>query len=323
MRLFHKILIAAALLLLGISLISFRSDSDDLFWYVDGQPYYWETQQDVYAFRLKNDETAKFEISNPTVDRVQFRSDKKDKIQLVYFKENSSEFERQEVIGNIETSYNFDVSFPVITLFPNLTYKRAMWFVADDQLMVTFKENAIDSNGLQQFEIKHNLLCINKPYAMDQAHDFYTYIFKIDPQELVFTNAIQLARSIYIEESALIENIQPNLINAYEEDNQSSVDSTVATSVETSITEKKENKFYLVKQSRNQIQVSINWEEDMPFQYSMNIYDLTGKKLFTKRINQQQIQFNLDLSAYPNGLYIANLEAENGLTVKQQKFRKY
>lgn len=318
MSLFHKILISLTLLLLGASLISFRSDSEDLFWYVEGEPYFWEAQPDVYAYRVHQSNAEKLNLDESLVDRVQYRS-ADDKIRLVYFNEGTSEFDKQSVISQIENSYEFDVSFPVITLFPNLVYSKGMWFVTDDRLMVNFKSQELDSNSIQNFEIKYNLLALNRPPSNSSSSNF-TYIFKIDPTELVYTNSISLAKSIYVEESQIIENIQPNLINAYEEQGEVEVINSVGDELinAPSIT----NTFYIANLSNDQVKVFTsfpNLEESLSF----NVYDLTGKKLFTKALNSNQLDFIINLSAYPTGMYIANVEKNTGEAVGQYRFRKF
>ncbi|MEX0811166.1 MAG: T9SS type A sorting domain-containing protein [Chitinophagales bacterium] len=316
MKVLHKIIIVTSVLLLSISLISFRSDSDDLYWYVNGEPYYWEEQSDVYAFRMHNSSTAKLNIDEELVDRVQHRSDKKDKIRLVYFNEQSSEFDRQQVISEIESSIDFDISFPVITQFPNLKYDKGMWFVVDDHLMANFKPSEIDSSSVQNFEIKHNLLAINRPSGNLPSSASFTYIFEIDDTELKYANAIQLSRSIYLEDQQILKNIQPNLINAYEERGEEEVISSIS---DNAFSEERE--FYLVNVTSEQVRVFCKLPK-IDQGIIFNIYDLTGRKLFTKTLNSGAIDFDINLSAYSRGLYIANLENKNGETIEQRKFRK-
>lgn len=317
MKVLHKIILAVALLLLGVSLISFRSDSEDLYWYVNGNPYYWESQNDVYAFRPIANSTPQFNFDENIVDRIQSRSDKRDRIILIYFNKNSSDFDRNQVISQIEISNDFDVSFPVITLFPNLTYDKGKWFVVDDQLMAIFNENVIDSNTIRNFEIKYNLLVTNSTGTGQPSNTSYTYIFEIDPVELSYANAIQLSRSIYMEDQQILQNLQPNLINAYEESGTGDIE------VVSSIYDTKNSDgitFNLARLSNEHVKIMI--ESTNQSYMSFNIYDLTGRKLFTKPINKGNLEFNINLSAYPKGLYIANLEGESSETLKQRKFRK-
>lgn len=321
MRLFHKILLVGILLLLGLSLISFRSDSDDLYWYVEGEPYFWEEQADVYAFRTHPNMIAKLELNTDVVDRIQYRM-ADDKIKLVYFKENTTEFEKRNTIANIESSFDFDVSFPVITLFPNLPYSKGMWFVADDRLMANFKLSEMDSASVQDFEIKYNLLAQNRPSENLNSNANFTYIFKIDETDLHYTSSIQLARSIYLEEKSVLENVQPNLINAYEESGSTGGGDEIVNSIKEESLSNRKPEFYLVNISQNILKVFSDFPSEQG-NLIFSIYDLTGKKLFVKEIQRGVQDFTINLISYPSGLYIANIENSKGEALTQRKFRKF
>ncbi len=288
----------------------------DTWWYVRGQPYYWFYQSDVYAFRTIDGQRWKESLDTNCVKYIFHRSEHLDKLNVIYFKPCSEE-DKNSVKEMIRSGSQFEAEFPVITLLPDKPYSAAHWFVLDDLLLVNFNPDSLTKNRFNQFKLDYSLEQINFPDSVF-PEGIFTYIFRFDFTEMMTTSSIDLAKTIYMQDSGLVTNVQPNLINAYEKVPDESVgflgnDNSVLTEDEV--------EYYLVHDQNKKVKLFVKLNGDSPLAM-IRVYDLFGREIYGFQAIEEVFEHDINISDYASGIYFASIENERGEVMGVQKFVK-
>lgn len=321
MQQFYKIAIIAAAFLLVMSIVGFvAQSSSSTYWYVDGVKDTWFMQEDVYAFRTNDLAEFRGGFSDAIVEQVVFRKNYPDKLHLVYFKSGTSDWDRQNTINQIKDDAQFSRDFPVITRFNTATYQDGLWYVSDDQLLVTFRGGAPGESALKTWTGKHGLVTMHNPSNLPEGGN-YSYIFKWDAQDADIQNGILLARQIYLQDSSVLLNVEPNLIKAYDEYAEPVTPAPISTSVASIDGESTTDKFYVVNEHNTELQVFFNINSTKN-NLQFSIFDLQGRQHHFRPIDWQETQLRADIANLPAGVYFSCILNEGGQIMVSQRFRK-
>lgn len=315
MRRFYKVTYMLGAFAMVASIVGFVAQSaSSTYWFVDGIKDTWFIQEDVYAFRTNDLEKFEGEIDDAIVEQIVFRSNYPDKLHLVYFKEDVYAWDKQSFREKIQSHPQFLRDFPVVTRFNSASYKDGLWYVSDDQLLVTFRGGAPKESTLKQWKNKHELVAMNNPENMPEGGN-YSYIFKWDAQDTYIQNGVLLARDIYLEDSSIIINVEPNLIKAYDEY------ADPIMSVRENVQEGAADKYYVVNEGNSQLQAFFNINTTRE-QLEFRILDLQGRQFFNKILNWQDTQVRADIATLPSGVYFSCIANARGEILVSQRFRK-
>lgn len=291
--------------------------SGDTWWYVHGVPYYWYYQPDVYAFRCVAGRRWSESFDTNCVAYHFHRDMHRDKLNIIYFKPGCTDSDKEIIKYRIRSDEQFAADFPVITLYPQLPYDAARWFVLDDLLLVNFNPDSLNKKRFREFKEDYGLRQINFPDSVF-PEGIFTYIFEFDIQEALTANAIDLSKNIYLQDSGLVTNVQPNLINAYEK--ASSVyNNPLDTRAAKPAGENME--YHLVHRDNKTVKLYVKFKGEAP-QTVIRIYDLVGREISSVKIKSAKIEQEISISDYVGGIYFATIENERGDVMGVQKFVK-
>lgn len=296
--------------------LAFRP-ADDPYYYAQGEKLYWQSQYDVYAFRTVDNDTFKGIIDSAVVDQIHFRANYPDKLHLVYFSANSSNWQRLQVIDDIEHDIAFACSFPVVTMFENTPASAGMWYVADDQIMVMFKNDSLRTAHLERIKNEYGLTQINDPSNLP-AGGTYAYVLQWDINDNVIENSVELSRMMYEHDSSIFLSVEPNLIRGYEpvwvEDS-----SEVSTNVNNIDSESTAATLYVVNIASGILGVHFSTNEP---QYVFRMYDFFGRLLTERHLTAADKRVDINASHLSSGIYFGTLETLNGQPLATVKFLK-
>lgn len=309
----HKIAFITFGFAFVVSTLAFvSSTANSTYWYVDGMKDVWFVQDDVYAFRTVDNNTFSGSIDYSVVDKMVFRENYPDKLHLVYFKSTASDWDKQNVIRDIEHSTQFSRTFPTITRFNTASYEDGLWYVADDQLLVTFKGGNPSEQTLDRFMNKYDLVAMNDPSNLPDGGN-YSYIFKWDASDLTIENSILTAREMYIEDSSILSNVEPNLLRAFDQGD--------GTFLSTGATEEIEaDKFYVVNDDNSELKAFFNVSSSTS-KMQFRVLDLQGREFYVSNIDAQDTQHRVNISMLTTGMYFSCITNENGKVIVSQRFR--
>ena len=298
---------------LMMSMMSFRSGQGTTYWYVNNEPYEWTFQDDVYAFRLVKGKKYSAPVDPAVVDYLHHGGTTCSEFNFIYFNAQSTGLERDKVIQDVKNDADFYASYDVVTLFPHLDYDKGMWFVADELIMVNFDFAKVDNPWINDFASRYNLLMINNLSGLPAGGN-YTYIYLMSETDVMTKGGINIAREIYEADSNLLVNVQPNLINAYE--GKSDIDTFIEDNNPSG-----KAKFYVTNANNQTLQVFYS----IPGRYNhkgiINVFDYYGHQVISKMVTTENGNETLDISDLPGGIYISNIQSENGEILSTQKFR--
>ncbi len=295
---------------------AFRSGSNDPYYYANGEKLYWQSQYDVYAFRTVDEDSFKMALDSAVVDYVDYRGNQPDKLHFVFFSANSSNWQRLQVIDDIERHNSFSRSFPVVTMFEYTPAEAGLWYVADDQIMLMFKTDSLRQAHLPRLMAEYNLEQVNDPSNLPAGGN-YAYILKWDVRDSLVMNSIDLSRTMFERDSAVLWSAEPNLIRGYEpvwleEDDMS----TAAPSLDS---EASAATLYVVSQPGGTLNVHVICKQP---HYVFRMYDLFGRLLTERRLTAEDTQLDLNIGHLSRGIYFSTLETTGGQPFATVKFLK-
>lgn len=308
-------LFAAGLVTFSCSMLSAKAG--DTWWYVHGEPYYWHYQTDVYAFRTADGKEWSESLDTGCVKFLYHRSMHHDKLNIIYFKAGCPDGGKEAVKEMIRISAWFGSEFPVITSYPDLPYSSAAWFVTDNLLLVNFNPDSLNERRFSKFKEKYGLKQINFPDSAIPG-EIFTFIFEFDADKSEPGSAIDLARTIYEQDSGLVINVQPNLINAYEEvsdENNNVLDAGGDNFNEEDV------EYYIISQNNRTVNLFVKYNGYVPVTV-IKVYDLFGRELSSQKSKSKEIKQEIIISDYVGGIYFASIENERGKVLGVQKFVK-
>lgn len=309
----NKYHLGFVVLIIMVGLLSFRPEAITTFWYVNGEEYHWYQQDDVFAYRNFGQEESTLVLDANYVAHTYFDTRSRHKLNFVYFKQDISESAREAIRQQIRGSQHFEAEFPAITLFKYLPYHEGKWFVTDDIIMVNFKDGVTDSE-IGSFESRNNLWAFSKPSeTLPQGN--YTYLYLAD---ISYGNPIEQSRQLYEDEIDIVKNVQPNLINAYNE--EGNVATNFSSNIEDSHADSKE-RYYVVNVNNQSLQIFPELNDERQ-QVDFAIYDYFGRKLISLPVDAQTHNHEVNIAHLATGFYISTIEDGHGKVIASQKFRK-
>ncbi len=296
---------------------AFKSANPDPFYYANGSKVYWQTQYDMYAFRTVGEIGFDGLLDSTVVDRVEYRGSYPDKLNLVFFSRNSSNWQRLQIIDDIQRHISFSHDFPVVTMFDNTPSEAGLWYVADDMIMVMFKNDSIRNVHLPRITDEYNLTQINDPSQLPAGGN-YAYIFKWDIYDETVENSIELSRSMFERDSAVLWSVEPNLIRGYEpvwlEDSDTA---EAVTDVYDLDSEASAPTFYVFNQSGQTLQAHFKVKES---RYYFRVYDLFGRLLIERHLSSETEHVDVNINHLSRGIYFSTLETLEGKPFATVKF---
>lgn len=296
---------------------AFKQANPDPFYYANGDKVYWQTQYDMYAFRTVGEQEFDVKLDSTVVDRVEFRSGYPDKLNLVFFSDNSSNWQRLQVIDDIQRHIAYSRDFPVVTMFDNTPSEAGLWYVADDLIMVMFKNDSLRDIHLPRIKEDYSLTQINDPSQMPAGGN-YAYIFKWDIWDEAVINSIELSREMFERDSAVLWSVEPNLIRGYEPAWVEDSDTTeTLTDVYDLDSESSAPTFYVFNQSGQTLQAHFKVKES---RYYFRVYDLFGRLLIERHLSSENERVDVNINHLTRGIYFSTLETLNGKPFATVKF---
>lgn len=312
-------LIIVGTLICCLGILNAVGQEDNTYWYVNGEKYYWHYQDDVYAYRNVSQGPSELFLDSNLVEYHFHRGSHRDRLNIIYFKPGISESDRESVIQSIRYSSDFESEFPVVTLYPELAYRAAAWFVMDDLILVNFKRGSLNNSSFSNLKQTYGLQQINFPDSVSPNQAIHTYIFEYDIEKNWPDNAIDLSKLIYLNEKSLVSNVQPNLINAYQEVTDESSDLFRGGSNIDII--KKDIKYYVVNNYDQSLKVFVDLNNHQ-IDVNIRVYDLFGREVYKYKITSNKTQHNMDISDFVRGHYFSCIETTKGEILVTQKFQK-
>jgi len=90
----------------------------------------------------------------------------------------------------------------------------------DGQLLIKFKTPHMPENALQQFAAQYGLQLVHSPSSKLPVYGNYTYIFVLAAEQTTEKNAATVAAEIYEENSGIIAEALPNMLNLFKPDGE-------------------------------------------------------------------------------------------------------
>ncbi len=296
---------------------AFKQANPDPFYYSNGAKVYWQVQQDMYAFRTVGEQEFSAKLDSAVVDRVEFRGGYPDKLNLVFFSDNSTNWQRLQIIDDIQHHIAYSHDFPVVTMFDNTPSEAGLWYVADDLIMVMFKNDSLRDVHLSRIKEDYSLTQINDPSQMPAGGN-YAYIFKWDIWDEAVINSIELSREMFERDSAVLWSVEPNLIRGYEPAWVEDSDTTeTLTDVYDLDSESSAPTFYVFNQSGQTLQAHFKVKES---RYYFRVYDLFGRLLIERHLSSENERVDVNINHLTRGIYFSTLETLNGKPFATVKF---
>lgn len=307
-----RLSLVVAVFALAIGTVAFVSHSaSTTYWYVDGVRDNWFIQEDVYAFTTPDNSKYIGYIDNAVVANHDFQNG----VNLVYFKSTASEWERDRQIRDIKHDSDFAHENPAVTRFTMAPYKEGLWYVAGEKVLVTFQQGKVDHATVDYINDKYNLNLINDPWEMPDG-GIYSYIFQRNDAIYQTENIIELARNMYLQDSTLIANAEPDLMRIYD----------VNTSVETSETLEEvsgSDQFYMVNEHDTRLEAYYTvTSTSQSLQFI--ITDLFGRNMYVAELGQGGMADShiVDIAHLSQGTYFGTIIAADGKVIASRKFQK-
>ncbi|GIV32534.1 MAG: hypothetical protein KatS3mg031_0069 [Chitinophagales bacterium] len=301
---------------LCLSLWAHAQSSSRLWWYVNGQPFYWSSQPDVLAFRIPDDNHTLQLPEDNCVKYAFTHEGYQYAIYIIYLNNGCTESEKEQIKNHILQQSRFADELPVLTLFPELTYDAAAWFTLDNLLLVNFHPEQLNREGYALFKKAYKLHAINFP-EQAEPEKVFTYIFETTSADSA--NAIDLSRKIYEENPLLVANVQPNLITAYRPVPEKSTPAGNNPDVPPEATTPLE--FYFFNLSDQKIRVIANLQKPETNVF-LTIYDFFGRVVYREHISDPSIQQEIDISEWISGAYFFCIENASKQQMGMREFVK-
>lgn len=205
--------IAISLLILASCYYSLSQNTDSVYYYREnGEKEWWYIQKDVFSFRLQNGlEYTNSETDFSIVDSVYHKNNSTRKLNILEFKETSSSVEREIEKNKPRNRPNFECEFLILTKDKFATKSEQKWKTSDDIVLVVFRNPGISGSEVAQFMNRNDLVPEHTPSNDLPSQVSWTYAFKIRTDKCGQVNAIQKAKEIFENETALVKICSPNL----------------------------------------------------------------------------------------------------------------
>ena len=192
---------------------SFSQNADSIYYYREnGEKEWWYIQKDMFSFRLQNG----LEYTNPetdfdVVDSVYHKNNSTRKLNILEFKENSNDGEREIEKNKPRNRPNFECEFLVLTKDKFASKSEYKWKTSDDIVLVVFRDPGISNSDIAQFMNRNDLVPHHTPGNNLPSQVSWTHAFRIRPDKCGQVSSIQKAKEIFENENALVKICSPNL----------------------------------------------------------------------------------------------------------------
>lgn len=307
-----RLSLVAAVFALAMGTVAFVSHSaSTTYWYVDGIRDNWFIQEDVYAFTTPDGSRYIGYVDNGVVANHDFQNG----VNLIYFKSQATEWERDRQIRDIKGDSDFAHENPVVTRFTMAPYKEGLWYVAGDKVLVTFQQGKVDNSVIEHISQKYDLNLMNDPSGMPDG-GIYSYIFSRNESAFQQENIIELARNMYLQDSLLIRNAEPDLMRIYE----------INTTVEESEPGEHLNsgdEFYMVNEHNTRLEAYFtvtSTQQSLQF----IVTDLFGRNMYVGELGRGGMADShiVDIAHLSQGTYFGTIIASDGQVIASRKFQK-
>lgn len=188
-------------------------DTDSVYYYREnGDKEWWYIQKDVFSFRLQNGlEYSNSETDMSVVDSTYQRKNSTRKMNLLEFRPNTNENQREIEKGRPRNQPNFECEFLVLTKDKLAPKSDNKWKTSDDIILVLFKNAGISNSEVAQFMSRNDLVPYHTPSNNLPSQGNWTYAFRIRTDRCGQTNSIKKAKEIFENESEIVKLCTPNL----------------------------------------------------------------------------------------------------------------
>ncbi len=192
--------------------------SQTVSWYETGQLVDWETQPDVFAFRLVSDTLDYSDLDSTMLDTTiidgqNYWATRRDKAFEIYFKPSVSDNLKDSIKNLARSSPYFEIEYPVITKDTNKSWQDQEWYIVDDIVLVSFVDGDLSEDELESFMDSYGLLHFYEPPLDLQSLPNMCYGFLLDPTVYENTTAISTALEIVGNSSEIVSEATPNFSN--------------------------------------------------------------------------------------------------------------
>ena len=179
-------------------------------WYYKGQLTTTAYQEDTYVFRLNSLQAYTGTIDPIVVDSLFFVESNGMRFNVLFFNNNSSINDRENMKNQIRSDLDFSIEFPAVTSDPNNSYLEEKWMYSNDIVNVGFKNPIPDPLMLQYIETKYNVSLNHQPNpVLPIGINSWTFAFKINPNGCNCRNAIDLSRIMFENDSLILKFAEP------------------------------------------------------------------------------------------------------------------
>lgn len=187
------------------------SQIDSVFYYnPNGTKNWWHVQQDVISFHCTNNGQYSGNFNPNHVINQLFWSQDSRKMNEVHLSPTCLPGNVAQVIGQIQSSPNFELFSYAITKTPNVPCDLNEYYTTDDQILVLFHNTPSQSN-IQYLEQQYDLEIIHTPSSSLPSQGNYTYVFKVHIQKDQLSTPFEVSQEIFENESNLIYAVKPNV----------------------------------------------------------------------------------------------------------------
>lgn len=192
--------------------ISNAQSIDRHWWDSHGVKAQWYSQDDVFAFKTFND----VRIVYPNLPGVISVAQEKnwDGLHICRFHPGLPQSIRDAAINTLKNNPDFECVYDAVTPFPNREQVDDKWRVINQHLLVTFYDPGLSQAAVDSFMTRWSLALVSGPPSILPAEARWPYIFEnkhIDRCD--DRKTIDIVRDIMIEDSALVEFAEPNIMN--------------------------------------------------------------------------------------------------------------
>lgn len=206
--------IAVTLIFLVCGIQTTIAQSVDRYWWnFDGVKAQWYSQDDVYAFQTVNDVGISVPANMPG---VQSYGQEKEwhGLHIVRFLPGIPQSWKEGQINDFRNNPDFECEFDVVTPYPNLDHTQDKWRIVDHLMLVTFQNPALSTAEIDSFMSRWELVKYSGPPSNLPAQARWPYSFKnIHTERCGSRKTIDIVREIMIEDSAMVEFAEPNILN--------------------------------------------------------------------------------------------------------------
>lgn len=187
-------------------------DREYTHWYQKDKLTKWFFRQDLYAFRLVDQELYRG-YQAPCVDSIVPYQNKYSIFNLVYFSEGSSTADRMKFVREIRREPRFEFESGPVTQHPNALRSENLFLFSGDRLNVVFREPRPSPQLIEWTEDRYGLKVLHIPDAVLPApvDRSWAFQFQLLHNTTRPRDVFQTAYEMYLNDSAVFMIAEPTL----------------------------------------------------------------------------------------------------------------